>query len=1149
MSPQSAEVFRCLAEHLKGSRVVEGLHSADAALVFAALHRQPGSRLLWISLNNREAEKVARNLSLFLPNHGGGEVLVIPGAEADPYRGLSPHPEIAARRSVGLWKLLRGYGGAVVTTVASMATRLPSAAAFLANCLHLEVGGFVPLDHLLIKLREAGYLDQDPVGAVGEYSSRGGIVDIFSPARDYPVRVELFGDEIESIREFDPSTQRSVGLIPSCEVVPMREMVVTEREIAGWHDRAPRYWSKVHYAEALQEKLQFTENGELFNGFEFVLPLVHDKEHSLLEFVSAPDHLAIVLQNSEELIGEFQRLYTTRQERFEAQDANGELVLPPQRLFFSKMQAKNLLDEKKVFYAEALTDQPEARKFNFRVERKYQGRVREILEDLGKWRSAQERVVFVVGSRGMAERLVHIFKDYEVEVQLAGEGIDQALSHPVAVVEGDLSEGFHSALLGLHVLTEADVFGEAESKPSARKPASREITGKFLSDFRDLKEGDYVVHVEHGIGVFRGLKHVAVGQETSEFVVLSYRDEARLYVPTDRLDLIQKYSGTGGARPQINKLGGVSWERTKRQIKKSMRHLAEDLLKLYALREMALGHAFAEDDALSHEFEEAFEFEETPDQAAAIRDVRQDMLSSAPMDRLICGDVGYGKTEVAMRAAFRAVKDGRQVAVLAPTTVLAYQHLNTFRERFRGFPVNIKMLSRFQSRKEQKEILQRVSVGLEDIVIGTHRLLSRDVSVPKLGLIIVDEEQRFGVSQKEKLKSLKTEVDVIALSATPIPRTLNMSLIGLRDLSLIETPPQDRLAIQTVVVKFSRNTIRSAIDLELKRQGQIFLVHNSIETIDSIGNMVRETVPEARVAVAHGRMKERDLEQVMLDFLTYKYDVLVSTTIIENGLDIPRANTLIVNRADRFGLGQLYQLRGRVGRSNRRAYAYFLIPTEESLSPEARQRLAAIKEFSQLGSGFRIAALDLEIRGAGNLLGGEQHGHINAVGFELYTKLLEQAVQELRGEEVHEEIQTSIDLRMNIQIPEHYVDDSNWRLWLYKRVSSVAEEASLTNLREEIVDRFGKYPSSVANLLEYARLRLRAQQLRIMSLEKKNSKLFLRFREDTPVSRQHIIELVERHGHLALNPDGVMVAEIFSSPSKDVFEDVHGLLDQVTVLE
>ena len=637
--------------------------------------------------------------------------------------------------------------------------------------------------------------------------------------------------------------------------------------------------------------------------------------------------------------------------------------------------------------------------------------------------------------------------------------------------------------------------------------------------------------------------------ELREFVELIYRDDDKVYVPVDQLDLVQKYGSLKEVKPRIDRLGGVSWEKTKSRVKKSMRELAKDLLRLYARREMAQGHTFSRDDFMSKEFEEAFEYEETSDQLAAIEDVRRDMESGRPMDRLICGDVGYGKTEVAMRATLKVVKDSKQVGLLAPTTVLALQHYRTFKDRFRGFPVQIDMISRLQSRQDQKDILERTSRGLVDLLIGTHRLLSKDVKFGDLGLIIVDEEQRFGVAQKERLKQFKTQVGVLSLSATPIPRTLNMSLIGLRDLSLIETPPKDRLAIQTVVVKFSRNIIRSSINMELKREGQVLFVHNSIETIDSVAQMVQEIVPNARVAIAHGQMRERELEKIMIDFLSYRYDVLVSTTIIENGLDIPRANTLIVNRADRLGLGQLYQLRGRVGRASRRAYAYFLTPSEETLSGDARKRLTAIKKFGELGAGFRLAALDLEIRGAGNLLGSEQHGHINAIGFELYMKLLEQTIAQLKGETTVTDVQTNIDLHLDIQVPEHYVSDSNLRLWLYKSIASAPDDPSLENLKEEVIDRFGEYPKSVENLFGCALLRLRAQRLRILSVERKGRKVFFRFREDTQVSAERLVWLVGNNGNFSLNPAGILAVEIPSAKPSEIIDHLHILLTQLSVLE
>lgn len=1072
--------------------------------------------------------------------------MIIPGSEAAPYRGISPHPEICASRAGGLWRLLEGFNGIVITSLAALLARLPAPSSFSGQVLHLEVKAFVPREHMLQTLRWMGYVREEPVSEVGEYSIRGGIVDVYSPSADYPVRIELFGDEIESIREFDPSTQRSIRLVPECRLSPMREMVITDVDIARWQQRAPEYWNEVRFAPQLEEKFQFTENGELFNGFESVFPLVIETRCSLFDYFTAQPGPLVIASEPDQLRSKATDLISELNESFQERWQEGDLVLSPDRLYFDAAWLSRQFEQRETFLLEQLPQgEAETARFDFQLERKYESRFPALLKDLSDWEKRNERILFVMSSQGLAERLVDILREYDRPVYFASSGFDEAFGHSVAVIQGKLSGGFYSPSLRLHVLTEGEVFGGGPARTSSRKPPPRDLTAPFLSDFRDLKPGDFVVHVEHGIGTFQGLQRIGVEENDKEFVVVSYRDDARLYVPVDRLDLLQKYSAGNESAPRIDRLGGTSWQKTKSRVRKSMRLMAEDLLKLYARREVATGHAFAADDALMHEFEEAFEFELTPDQSAAIREVKRDMEAPRPMDRLICGDVGYGKTEVGMRAAFKAVADNKQVIVLAPTTVLASQHLSTFRDRFRGFPVRVAMLSRFVGRKEQKQVLEQVRLGLVDILIGTHRLLSKDVEFSDLGLIVVDEEQRFGVAQKERLKKLKTRVDVLTLSATPIPRTLNMSLIGLRDLSIIETPPRDRLAIQTVVVRFKESIIRGAIELELQRSGQVFFVHNSIASIYPIANLLQKIVPHARIGVAHGQMPETRLERIMLGFLNFEYDVLVSTTIIENGLDISRANTLIVNQAERFGLSQLYQLRGRVGRSSRRAYAYLLTSPEETLSTDARRRLAAIREFSDLGAGFRIAALDLEIRGSGNLLGGEQHGHINAIGFELYARLLENTIRELKGEESQEEIQTSIDLRLDVQIPEHYVGDSNLRLWLYKRISVLSIMESLENLRQEVVDRFGRYPVAVANLFEYAKLRIRSRQLKITSLERKDTRIVFKFRPDTPVDPKQVIALVERQNGLRLSPAGALVLETESRQIPELFRQIHQVLDQL----
>jgi transcription-repair coupling factor (superfamily II helicase) len=743
------------------------------------------------------------------------------------------------------------------------------------------------------------------------------------------------------------------------------------------------------------------------------------------------------------------------------------------------------------------------------------GRLADWVSEIRGLRDQGETTLFVAATAGRAERTIELLKEYEV-FAIPVERAEDARYAAVLVATGTLSQGFRLPAAGLQIYAESDLFEEER-----RAPERRSATKAFLSDLRDLKVGDLVVHVDHGIGMFVGLKQIGVTSDgVQEFLELRYAADDKLFVPVERLDLVQKY--TGAARPPLDRLGGASWERAKSRVKKAMRDMAEELLKLYAARKAVPGHAFSPDSHWQQEFEGAFEYELTPDQQTAIADIKRDMESSTPMDRLLCGDVGYGKTEVAMRAAFKAVMDGKQVAVLAPTTVLAFQHQKTLKERFAGFPVRIEMVSRFRTKAEQKEVITDLAAGKVDLIVGTHRLLSNDVQFRDLGLLVVDEEQRFGVAHKEKIKHLKKRVDVLTMSATPIPRTLNMSLIGIRDMSIIETPPKDRLSIQTNVVKFDQQVIARAIRSELERGGQVYFVHNRVESIFSIGQLVQRLVPEARVVVGHGQMDEEALERAMLDFVAKKFDVLLATTIVENGLDIPNANTIIINRADRYGLSQLYQLRGRVGRSDRPAYAYLLIPPEDNLSPVAKKRLAAIKEFSDLGSGFRVAALDLEIRGAGNLLGGEQSGQIDTVGFEMYMKLLEQTVKELKGEELEDDTRATVNLRVDLRIDDSYVPDMNQRLMLYRKVAAARHEDEIDRVLEEAVDRYGPLPDSVLNLADYGRIRVMADRLGVEAIDREARLVVLKFRPQARVDPVRLVALVRQRSELTLVPPAAL---------------------------
>ncbi len=725
-------------------------------------------------------------------------------------------------------------------------------------------------------------------------------------------------------------------------------------------------------------------------------------------------------------------------------------------------------------------------------------------------------MVFVAATSGRAERTVELLADYGLRA--AAADADDLHNIAVLVTTGQLSRGFHLPAANLLIFAETDLFEEERRVHERRRSASR----SFMSDFRDLKIGDLVVHADNGIGRFVGLKKLAPGPglPEQEFMELRYAGEDKLFVPLEGLDLVQKYSG--GTAGSLDRLGGTTWEKAKTRVKKAMRDMAEELLKLYAARKAVSGHAFSPDSHWQEEFGDAFEYDLTVDQQTAIADITRDLESPTPMDRLLCGDVGYGKTEVAMRAAFKAVIDGKQVAFLAPTTVLAFQHLRTLRDRFAGFPVKIDMISRFRTKQEQKEIVAQLAGGQVDIVVGTHRLLSKDVQFRDLGLLVVDEEQRFGVVHKERLKQLRKKVDVLTMTATPIPRTLNMSLAGIRDMSVIETPPRDRLAIQTQVVKFETDVITRAIRTEVERGGQVYFVHNRVESIYSMANLVNRLVPEAKLVVGHGQMGEDDLERVMVEFVAHKFDVLLATTIVENGLDIPNANTIIINRADRYGLAQLYQLRGRVGRSDRRAYAYLLIPAEQTLSPVARKRLAAIREFSDLGSGFRIAALDLEIRGAGNLLGGEQSGHIEAVGFDMYMKLLEETIRELKGEDLEDDRRAAVNLRLDLRIDQSYIPDMNQRLSAYRRLASARTLDEVTGFVAELRDRYGAAPPSVEHLAQYSRIRVMADRIGLESLDRESTTVVLKFRQDAKIDPTMLLRLIQSRRDLTLLPPAVI---------------------------
>ena len=1091
---------------------LSGLTTTAKALYLILLSQATERPMIVVTDGNKQAETITELLGAFfdvlVTARETPRPLLLPALDVLPGQRLSPHSEISEERAIGLWRLAAGKTSILVTPAASALLRTGTASFYRQLALALRLGEEVPRDDLVAHIESIGYELRDPVEMVGEYSIRGGILDIFPAEAQRPVRLEFFGDTIESIRRFDPETQRSVLKIEDVTILPLLE-----------------YPKSRDVLRDIADRIETPVPGETFSGWEFFVPLVRPRTESIFT-LSRP--ALVVLDEPEQIAAAADRLW----KRLEDPERPGPCK--PEISFFRweeiNFQIETLgqlaLRELELGAAE------DSIHIGTRPSMTFHGNMPVAVAEARNLVEQGYRAAFFAQSMGELERLADIFREYSVPYQVgvqSSESQSYLADHSYSagavastyLVKGLVRRGVILPEAQLAIFGSEDLF-EA-SNLVAQPGISKSGLAAFAVDIADLKPGDFVVHTTHGIARFLGTREIVQGDQKGDFLLLEYAGEAKLYLPMTRLDLIQKYRGAGeGNAPPLDKLGGASWSKTKSRVKAKMRDMADELLKLYAQRRMADGFRFSNDSNWQREFEDAFDFTETKDQATAITQIKRDMESPHPMDRLLCGDVGYGKTEVAMRAAFKALGDGKQVAVLAPTTVLAFQHYETFKRRFASFPVRIEMLSRFRSAKELKAAIEETAEGKVDVVIGTHRVLSKDVEFRDLGLLIVDEEQRFGVRHKERLKQLKKNVDVLTMSATPIPRTLHMSLLGLRDMSVIETPPKDRLAIHTVVAHFDKELIRTAIDQELSRGGQVYFVHNRVDTIFHRAAMIQGLLPQCRIGVGHGQMGDAELERVLLGFMRHEYDVFVCTTIIENGIDIPLANTIIIENAERYGLSELYQLRGRVGRSNRRAYAYLLVPVDTELSEVARKRLAALKEFSDLGAGFKIAALDLELRGGGNLLGGEQHGHIEAVGFDTYVRLLEETVHELKGEEVPLEVHSTLNLGLDIRIPPEYIADEHQRLRAYKRIADAATQEDADKIKAELEDRYGPAPEAVANLLSFSLLKAASQRLGIEAIDRRQGALSFKFHKDSRIDPNRIMQLVSTTKDAQFTPAGVL---------------------------
>ena len=1137
----SADVISFL-QRTGESAALRGVQPSALAYLVAMAMRRIRKPFVLIASTDKEAERFAEMIALFLGDglygsrgvdQSGGlqnrrrqetgqpldrRIWLLPSRGGHKARALGK-AETTAKRIEALYALRAASSPlVVVTSAAALTERLIPPEVLVANTDYMPAGETLDTEDLVRRLCERGFFRVPLVEDYGDLSLRGGVLDVYAPLYRRPLRLEFFGDQLESIRLFHPGTQRSMGLLEDALILPANEIVLDAETKLRAQDAVYQDVRKgLLSPSAGNIWLDRISEGYHSEVFESVFSVFFGKTSSLWEYL---DRGAIVVwADAVSTRQEMKAQWTKILRDFDEDVSESEWRRPPDELYDEPEKAFEAAER----FQQVLSNPISAMKGDARVfdlgtyahtelaaaVKAHENRER-LLDPLASrfrnWIGQSVSVYLVCSRKDRAQRISELLQDYGVESVASERGFGEESFEAglVKIIQGSLANGFFWPADKLAVAAEEEIF-ERRSTRRGDKP----VAGIFLSSFQDLHQGDFVVHVDHGIGVYRELAHLSAGGVENDFLLIVYQDGDKLYVPVDKLGKVQKYMGMEGQEPKVDKLGGKSWAKAKTKARESAEKMAEELLELYAVRQVKEGHCFTPPDRYFQEFETTFAFEETPDQARAIEDVLDDMTSKRPMDRLICGDVGYGKTEVAIRAAFKAVMDGKQVAMLVPTTVLAEQHYENFQERFAGFPVGVAALSRFKSASQQKAVIEEIRKGRVDIVIGTHRLLQEDVVFKDLGLLIIDEEHRFGVGHKEKLKRLRASVDVLTLTATPIPRTLHMALAGIRDLSTIETPPEDRRSIETYVTGYDELTIREALYRELNRNGQVFFVHNHVQTIGQMAVKLSGLVPEARISVAHGQMKERELERVMLDFIHKKTDVLVCTTIIESGLDIPAANTIIINRADKFGLAQIYQLRGRVGRSSEQAYAYLIIPGETIITRDAQKRLRALLDFSELGSGFKIALNDLQIRGGGAILGSSQSGHIAAIGYELYLELLEKAVRGMKNDGAQAEtIETEINLPVSAFLPDDYIGDTDQRLIAYKRLATLADEEFIEELAGEWRDRYGPLPEPAKNLVLMAMMRLLLRRLKVSRLDGDTENLHLSFAQAEDA--QQVISLFGR---------------------------------------
>ena len=1127
----------------KKTAALTGLPDSMTAFIAAKIAAETGKRVLMISGNDLKATHDAEDAQQLL----GTQAVCLPGGEIDLTRGASSH-ESAWRRLEALSRASEGEVRLMCASVDAVMQRMGEPDIFRRSIIRLAAGDEFPPEKLIRALTRMGYERVDMVEGKGQCAMRGAIVDVYPPAGAQSLRIEFFDDEVDSIRTFDCISQRSSDHLDSCVLAPATEVLLAEEQCASAAARMRRAIEKNKQAAAgetllfeglpplpddeellaemfdkkispkLKEKersaartaelerrmaqlmtdADTVESGLPFRRIRAWLPVLCEKTATILDWyrpeiivLSQPDHLR---ERTVERLNNFQEDLQGAMERGEAVQEQENLLLGWEELL-THFAGRAVIASAEMLRGMGGLNPVDAIDLQVRGVAGYSSQVKLLAEDCAEWLREGWRVAILSGGVARGKRLAQSLEEMEVSARFTEDDLPLKAAS-ITVLPATLSHGFLWEAAKLAVISDTDVYGAGY-----RKAKSRRNAGERVAAFTDLNVGDYVVHEDYGVGVYQGTVQMTTGGTRRDYLLIAYMGKDKLYVPVEQFSRVQKYIGNPSNPPKLNNLGGGEWQRQKKKVKEGLKKLAFDLVALYAKRSQATGYAFSPDTPWQRQFEDMFPYELTPDQEQSVAEITADMESARNMDRLLCGDVGYGKTEVSLRAAFKAVMDSKQVAILAPTTILAQQHYNTVVKRFQGFPVKIEMISRFKTAKETKEITARLREGDVDILIGTHAILAKSVKFKNLGLLIVDEEQRFGVAHKEVIKNMKSQVDVLTLSATPIPRTLHMSMVGIRDMSVLETPPEERLPVQTRVVEYSDGLVRDAILREISRGGQVYFLYNSVRTIDEFYARLHALVPEARIGVAHGQMREHGLEDVMMDFYAGSYDVLLCTTIIESGLDVPTANTLIVFDADRFGLSQLYQIRGRVGRSNRQAYAYFTVRPDKMLSETAEQRLSAIREFTEFGAGFRIPMRDLEIRGAGNILGPEQSGHLATVGYDMYCKLIEETLAEARHEmqglPVKEEnLETRVDIRVDAYLPNDYVKSDRQRMEMYKRIASLSSDSDRSDITDELVDRFGDVPQVVETLLDIAQIRALANRIGVSQLlYKKGGFLVLKLSE------------------------------------------------------